>query len=64
MSETKAKALDDAAVMRQELQDQYLQQEHVASQVCVGGGGGRGGGGKGEGGEEGRGEAAGPESQW
>ena len=63
MSETKAKALDDAAVMRQELQDQYLQQEQVASQVC-GGGGRKRGGGKGEGGEEGRGEAAGPESQW
>jgi len=30
MAEAQAKALDDAAAMRQELQDQYQQQEHVA----------------------------------
>jgi hypothetical protein len=30
ISGAKAKALDDATVMRQELQDQYLQQEQVA----------------------------------
>ena len=33
LSEAKAKALDDAAIMRKELQDQHEQQERVAAQV-------------------------------
>ena len=36
VSEAKAKALDDAAVMRQELQDQYQQQELVGDDLRVG----------------------------
>ena len=35
LSEAKAKALDDAAMMRKELQDQHEQQERVAAQVRV-----------------------------